>query len=197
MTGPEPLLLAGSLIMRRFHLKARHGFSLLELVVVVAIMLAIAAYAIPNLLSAIGDYKLRNTMSQVAAICQQRRIQAVRANSTVVIDGAVIANALPRGVTSSLPSTISGAPNFNTNALANYNAQAQSVPVQFNARGLPCVGIATACSNWDTANNEQVGFLIYFKMDKTLGGSGYGAITITPAGRIRTWFYTASAYAEL
>ncbi len=184
--------------MKTFKVERRRGFTLLELVVVVAIMLAIAAYAVPNVLRAMADYKLKNTMMQVAAICQQQRMQAVRTNSTVQVTGASIAGALPRGVTSSISATISGAPTLDPTTFSGSNAyqpEASTVSVQYNARGLPCAGTASACSNWDGA--KQVGFLIYFKMDKTMGGTGWGAITITPAGRINTWFYSGTSYEKM
>ncbi len=182
--------------MQRLKSQARRGFSLLELVVVVAIILAISAYAIPNVITAIGNYKLKNTMSQVAGICQQQRMQAVRTNAIVQIDGTAIASALPQGITR----VTSGAPaldtsNLSSYGLSNYVAQNQDTNViaKFNARGLPCAG--TPCSN--LVGTTQVGYLIYFKMEKTLGGSRWGAITITPAGRINTWFYSGTSYEKM
>ena len=185
--------------MQKLKVRDWRGFSLLELVIVVAIMLAISAYAIPNVISAIGDYKLKNTMSQVAGICQQQRMVAVRTNATVQVTSTTVAGLLPKGVSR----VTSGAPTLDTTSylssygVTNYQAQDQSstYAAQFNSRGLPCAGLLTACSNWD--GTKQVGFLIYFKMDKTLGGSGWGAITITPAGRINTWFYSGSSYQKI
>ncbi|MDT8066681.1 MAG: prepilin-type N-terminal cleavage/methylation domain-containing protein [Terriglobia bacterium] len=183
--------------MQKFEVEGRRGFTLLELVVVVAIMLAIAAYAIPNVLRAMADYKLKNTMMQVAAICQQQRMQAVRTNSTLQVNSAALASALPRGVTA----FATGAPTLDPSTFSGssaYEPEVATVPVQFNSRGLPCVGTASACSNWDTSGKgQQVGFLIYFKMDKTMGGTGWGAITIMPAGRINTWFYDGASYEKM
>lgn len=186
--------------MQRFRFNARRGFSMLELVIVVAIMLAISAYAIPNVISAIGDYKLKNTMSQVAGICQQQRMLAVRTNATIQVTSVTITGALPKN----LSRVTSGAPVLDTTNLSNYGvttyqaeSQDSSYLAQFNARGLPCVGALSACSNIDPTSGKQVGFLIYFKMDKALGGSGWGAITITPAGRINSWFYSGSTYQKM
>lgn len=185
--------------MQKYKMRTRRGFSLLELVIVVAIILAISAYAIPNVISAMGDYKLRSTMGQVAGICQQQRIVAVRTNATVPVTSANLTGVLPKG----LSRVTSGAPTLDTTNLSsygisNYQTQAQDSTnlAQFNARGLPCVTNGNACSNIDSTG-KQVGFLIYFKMDKTMGGSGWGAITITPAGRMNTWFYKGSSYEKL
>lgn len=186
--------------MQKLKVRDWRGFSLLELVIVVAIILAISAYAIPNVISAIGDYKLKNTMSQVAGICQQQRMVAVRTNATLQVTSTNVAGLLPKGVSR----VTSGAPTLDTTSylssygVTNYQAQDQSstYAAQFNSRGLPCVTNGSACSNIDSSG-KQVGFLIYFKMDKTLGGSGWGAITITPAGRINTWFYDGSSYEKI
>ncbi len=198
--------------MRREGIRNRRGFSLVELLVVVAIMLAIAAYAMPNMLSAISDYRLKNTMSQVVGLYQQQRIEAVRGNTvrtsptaTTVSGGTALY--IDRNENGSydageplvvFPNKIgiatSGAPTMNT-SLLGYNPQPLTTPIRFNARGLPCLG-TSPCANPDTSSGsaKPVGFVIYFKNDKSFGQTGWGAITITPAGRIKSWFYSGSTY---
>jgi len=197
--------------MRRNSRDRRSGFTLLELVMVIAIMLAVAAYAIPTFLSAVSDYRLKNTMSQVAGLLQQQRMTSVRLNTTYWLqsttsNGRTIAwfepssgngqwdsgepmIEFPSNVT--LPS--SGFPG--TTALytaASINPETPGTTVQFNARGLPCIG--SPCSNYDTTNSKSVGFVIYFQGTSNYGRNMWGAVTITPAGRVRTWFWNGSAY---
>jgi prepilin-type N-terminal cleavage/methylation domain-containing protein len=193
----------------------RSGFSLLEIVIVLAIMLVIAAYALPNVMSAISDYRLRNTISQVGALYQQQRMVGVQTNSVATIPDAATVNGrtiayIDRNNNSQydggepmveFPNKISvvksGAPTF-ASSLVNYTPQLQSTYiVRFNARGLPCLGTPPApCVNLDisTTPPKPIGFLIYFKNDKSFGQTGWGAITITPGGRIKTWFYNGSTY---
>ncbi|MGE5111430.1 MAG: Tfp pilus assembly protein FimT/FimU [Acidobacteriaceae bacterium] len=210
--------------MRRTELEEQRGFSLVELVIVMAIMLAIAAYAIPSTLSAISDYRLKNTMTQVAGLFQQQRIQAVRLNSVVTSPQAQTINGrtvrwfdTPSTSTAThtdnqydagepmieFPNKIqiatSGAPTLSA-SVAGFSAQSTTTAIKFNARGLPCI-VTTTCVNLDTTTNpstpKQIGFLIYFKNNKSFGQTGWGAVTISPSGRINTWVYNGSSYSKM
>jgi Tfp pilus assembly protein FimT len=183
---------------------------------VVAILLAIAAFAIPNFLSAVSDYRLKSTMSQVAGLVQQQRMTAVRLNATyrllnttsgrtiVWFEPPTTANPSGNGQWDSgepmveLPGTVkiqnTGFPGDAALAAKINNVQSpSSAVVQFNARGLPCVVVSGACSNKDSSGN-QVGFVVYFQGTSTYGKPMWGALTITPAGRVRSWFWDGSAY---
>lgn len=204
--------------MRRTSLDRRSGFTLLEMVMVIAIMLAIAAYAIPTFLSAVSDYRLKNTMSQVAGLLQQQRMTAVRLNETYRLLNATsggrtiawferltTANPAGNGQWDSgepiveFPSSVkiqnSGFPGDATSSSAANISNVQppsTAVVQFNARGLPCVG-TTPCSILD-GSLHPVGFVVYFQGTSNYGRNIWGAVTITPAGRVRTWFWNGSAY---
>lgn len=188
--------------------KNRRGFSLLELVVVLGIMLSVSAIAMPRFISFVSLYRLRNTMSQGAGFLQQVRIQAVRLNTTLSVtpgtaNGETIAWAnLPGGSANydagepffQLPRGIvvnnTGHPGDATTGLGYTPQPPTSAVIQFNARGLPCVG--TPCANFDGTN--QVGFVVYFQNTGIFGVSNWGAITVTPAGRIRTWVWNGTSY---
>ena len=204
--------------MRRTRLDERRGFSLVELIIVMAIMLAIAAYAIPSTLSAISDYRLKNTMTQVAGLYQQQRIRAVQTNKVVTSPAATTIN--NRQVVyidlngnsqynagepmiefpNKIQVVTSGAPTLSTSSLTSYSALTWiSTYVTFNARGLPCLGTSNPCPNLDSSVTppKQIGFLIYFKNNKSFGQTGWGEVTITPAGRINTWAYNGSSYSKM
>src|SRR5207244_10617331 len=61
------------------------GFSMLELVIVMAIILCIAAIAFPKIQGAIEGVKLRSTITDIDGLVQQLRIQGVRANRSYTI----------------------------------------------------------------------------------------------------------------
>jgi prepilin-type N-terminal cleavage/methylation domain-containing protein len=65
-------------LKRKDSKKALHGFSMIELTVVVAIFLILAAISIPNLMRAVRTAKLRGAGSNVAGLIQQARIRAVQ-----------------------------------------------------------------------------------------------------------------------
>ena len=59
------------------------GFSLIEIVIVIAIAFIIAAVAIPQALAAYRTYQLNNAASEVAGILKFTRMEAIRQNKSV------------------------------------------------------------------------------------------------------------------
>ena len=66
----------------------QRGFTLLELLVVVAIMLILGAIAAPTLLRSIRTYRLENATRQVASIIQWTRETAIQRNQQLGTVGA-------------------------------------------------------------------------------------------------------------
>src|SRR6266446_3463680 len=60
--------------------KIDQGFSLIELLIVVAIVMVLAAITVPRILNAISDTKLRYFATNYSGILQSARMQAVRKN---------------------------------------------------------------------------------------------------------------------
>jgi prepilin-type N-terminal cleavage/methylation domain-containing protein len=60
--------------------KVQRGFSLIELLVVVAIVMLIAAFAVPNIMQAVYTARLRSTAGELAGLLQQARITATKTN---------------------------------------------------------------------------------------------------------------------
>lgn len=143
------------------------GYSLLELLGVVAVLGIVVAIAVPNLTRANRQYQLQATAQQIAQVFQAAKLDAVgkstsrkivfntTANTITTSDGTVIA--LPAGIRfAALPSNIA-APNAIQTASANSGALPQqqgdakfavSFPVgssaelreaNFTGRGLPDV----------------------------------------------------------
>jgi prepilin-type N-terminal cleavage/methylation domain-containing protein len=191
--------------------ESRRGFSLLELMIVLVIMMSVAVIAMPHFLNYMAVYTLRNTLSQSASFLQNVRMTAIRLNTTLTIttgtnqgEGIAWVNLpggtanwdagepgiqLPRSVT--VPS--SGHPGIQA-GLGTFTAEPSSVPISFNARGLPCVTSGTMCQNFDAANNQQVGFVVYFQNTGLFGNTQWGAVTVAPEGRIRTWLWNGSYF---
>ena len=83
------------------------GFSIIELLIVLFVVMVIAAIAIPNILSAVSNIRLRASAGDLAGLMQQARIMAAKNNATYTIrygtrNGAQIAfvdlNNPPTGV---------------------------------------------------------------------------------------------------
>lgn len=63
----------------------QRGFSLIELMVVVMIILLVAAMAMPSMTRAIATIRLRAGVSSIAGQVQKTRIEAVRSNRIMVL----------------------------------------------------------------------------------------------------------------
>ena len=70
------------------HSKA--GFSLIELLVVVAVMLVVAALAAPTLTTTIDSFRMRGTLSSIANLAQRARTQAIKKNTSQHIHFATV-----------------------------------------------------------------------------------------------------------
>jgi len=61
------------------------GFSLIELLIVVFVVMVVAAIAVPNVLLAVANLRLRSSAGDLAGLMQQARIMAAKNNPTTPI----------------------------------------------------------------------------------------------------------------
>jgi prepilin-type N-terminal cleavage/methylation domain-containing protein len=187
--------------------RGQRGFSIIELVIVVVIILVVTVLALPSINRSITALRMRSAMGGVSGLLQKTRIEAVRTNrvqvlrlgnlkgaSVVYVDSAIAPGPptalkplvqLPSGVA---PETVLVPPTaFPSDQLLGYTQPVSVAPfeVVFNQRGLPCTYIAA------TGVCTMTGYLYYFRLSSTLGDQ-WGAITVTPAGRIRVWTFNGA-----
>jgi len=135
---------------------AQAGFSMIEVLIVVAIIMIISAMAAPNVITSLRQVKLRGASSSMINIFEQARMRAVRDNKGYMVRSAVAQGttfwyidldgdaamgvnepqvALPQSVGMAVapPSNAS----LNLTSPNSYMLPAQTGPA-FNARGLPC-----------------------------------------------------------
>ena len=62
-----------------------HGFSMTELMVVIAIISILAGLAIPNLIGWLPNYRLRTGAEDIQSTLQLARLTAIKENSTVTV----------------------------------------------------------------------------------------------------------------
>ncbi len=182
------------------------GFTLLELMIVVAISLVVAAVAIPSAIVANENFKLRSTASNFGGVVQKARMLAVARNGSYPVatasSGGVASiyvnlgssvpltestkNSLqvPRGIAID---TSGGNPSA-TSIVNTLTPVYRSLP-QFNSRGLPCFVSSGVC-NVDPAKT----YITYLRQDRSLGGNGWAAINVTPAGHVQVWTWDGSAW---
>jgi len=197
---------------RRIHSNA--GFSLLEVMGVAVISLVVTVTAMPNMITGIGNVRLRSSMTSLAGVLQNCRMLAVKQNRTMTThflttnygsgSSGVMAYVKFATDTSSLGTgdsqvqleqpvtrvtTLSG-PNAPTTALDNglLGFTPQTGDPSFNSTGLPCVYSGGNCSN--------NGFVYYFHDSRPAGQMGWAALSISPAGRLKKWYWNGSTWTD-
>jgi prepilin-type N-terminal cleavage/methylation domain-containing protein len=197
------------------------GFSLLEVLLVVAVGLILTAVGLPLMNNVIANMKLRASMTSVSGLLQNTRTTAVQQNKTMtakhfnrstapyslvyyVLDATKAATdnsdfsttetqvwmeapitpyPVPTGVTAPAAigsSTLSFTPQSIDPTMQVY--------ASFNTRGLPCVYSGGTCTNG--------GLIEYFKDNRISGSGSWAAISFSPAGRIKRWFWNGTAWGE-
>ena len=72
--------------------RSARGFSLLELIIVMAISISIVAFATPTFLRAFYTIRLKSAASNLSGLMQQARIQAARRNAVITVKYRINAN---------------------------------------------------------------------------------------------------------
>jgi Tfp pilus assembly protein FimT len=191
----------------------RAGFSLLEAIIVVAIGLTITAIGLPRITNVVANMKLRASMTTVSGFLQNVRMLAVKKNRTTTArhfnrstnpyslvyyaKDAPDTSAIVTGdsqvemeapiITYDSP-TGTGAPAAITNTALGLLVDPLTTDPSFNSRGLPCAYVSGVCTN--------AAFIRYFKDNRIGGSGGWAAISMTPAGRIKRWFWNGSIWTD-
>jgi prepilin-type N-terminal cleavage/methylation domain-containing protein len=186
--------------------KEDRGFSLLELLIVVAILVTLAAITVPRTLNAVNDISLRFTASNLSGLIQSARMEAVRKNANYSVQSATLPtgeNAYYINVKTPVTQYVagdpvlplnsnitvqvgpgSGAPNETTitcGSTCTFNPGTDKPG--FNARGIPC--------NWQTTSSCPVipgtGFVMFLSKPALTGNIAWASIVITASGHIQIW----------
>jgi Tfp pilus assembly protein FimT len=190
--------------MRQQKKKISWGFSLIELMLVVSVIITLAAILVPRMMNTISDITLRYTATDLSGLLQTARIQAVKKNTFYTVQQATLASGatayyadLPQaGVYTNsdpmfpLDKSItahqgigSGAPNEGSFISGlNFTVNPGGDPPSFNARGLPCIAAAGACPQ-----NAGQGFVIFLSKANLTGSLPWAAVVINPSGHIQLW----------
>jgi len=192
------------------------GFSLLELMTVVSIALVTMAIASPIMINAISSGKVRGKMTEFSGLVQACRSQAVQLNqtkhmklkqsgtawvafvddpgSTLTTPTMTMAQAwLPRNMQKVAPPTSTPTP---LNSTIMWGDAGGVTPLSddklcFNSRGIPCSCPLTPSAACAGITN---GYAYYFTLTSQPGGTRWAALGISPAGRIKTFFWDGGAW---
>ena len=185
------------------------GFSMIELLMVVAITLVLSTIAIANIAAVVSSSRIHAGVSSMSGLFQNCRMLAVKKNKTMTAHVTTVGSGSLMGYVkeatdSSALSTADsqvkweapvvrmttptgpGAPNVIATTALGYTPQTGNI--SFNSRGLPCAYASGVCTNH--------GFLYYFKDTSRAGAKGWAALSISPAGKIKKWFWNIGSWTE-
>lgn len=176
-----------------------HGFSTIELLVVVAIGIVIAAVAVPSVWSGYRTYQLNSAASQVASVLRFTRFEAIRQNTPIDFRTQVLAggnvqawadSAAPvndgnveatedqfTGSTSGNVVAVGGVPNTAAIATAIGVGALTAVP--------PAGGLITFDQRGAVTGASAV-YAICLQNTAT-SSPGYRAVIVLPSGAIELW----------
>ena len=207
------------------------GFSLLELMIVVAIMLGVAAYAIPMWTTSQRLSRIRGAETSYASLLQMARTRAVNDDryysvyiktATGTTPQMAYVDIYPQNVNGSsgngptgsfvagppadpmvtlspeaVPQTAGSAPN--TQNLYTSFCSSCATAIIYNTSptwgpdGLPC-STTTAAGGTGLVCNSAGGPTAYVAFFQSSTNNEWDAVTISPAGRIKTWYYGGTVW---
>jgi prepilin-type N-terminal cleavage/methylation domain-containing protein len=205
----EGVVIVKSMAKSRASLALQSGFTLAEMIIVVAIILAVGAMAIPNLTRAIDASRIKGSTQALAAAYQDARIRATQKDTSyqvlvsplgmvpaqvcIDLDGDGTCSAGDPVTTFPAQVRVSnlGVPVLLGPAQLNYptidtdHLTPPSNGLTWNALGLPCqqspAGTCTA-----------MGWVQYLQLQRANGDVMYAAVTVRPTGRVKTWTFIPS-----
>jgi prepilin-type N-terminal cleavage/methylation domain-containing protein len=193
--------------------KGEHGFSLIEMMVALAILMVMAGVFIPPVSNAVANIKLRYSATDLSGVMQRARGEAARQNTyfsiaqTTLSSGetAYFVDLNKNGTLSTgdpvvqmanqvtfYSGTGSGAPGESAFAGGfNFTFAPSGVLPNFNARGLPCVVSGQACPL-----TPGQGF-IYFLSQSGTFGTTWASVVVTPSGRVQVFSYDGANWTQV
>jgi prepilin-type N-terminal cleavage/methylation domain-containing protein len=215
----------------------QRGFSLVELLLVVIIIMILAGFGIPAMNSSMRQARIRGAASDYAGLLELARMYAIRDNryySTYIIAGSgnsqmsqAYVDMLPKktgqasgnggtgvqAATSTSPGDpevtlpIEVAQQAASSAPNTSNLQTQLLPSTttvtptdtsvtapiFSPRGLPCTPVTLSSLSICDSSGGPTAYWTFFQDSKS---GTWQAVTITPAGRIKKWFYNGTTWSK-
>jgi prepilin-type N-terminal cleavage/methylation domain-containing protein len=206
------------LTMREEHTKrsrgnaASSGFSLTEIIVVLAIVMCLAGVAFPIFTKISYNIRLKSAATNISGLMQQARIMAARQNAvyTVLIPNtggqACIDTNRNGGCGSTEPvirfnsniTPATAAPDGSGGTPSAYVLAGDSgtgtpydnaTTLGYSARGLPCAYASSIC------NTPATTYFVYYLRDARADGTtGWAAVVVTRTGRTKSYIWNGASW---
>jgi Tfp pilus assembly protein FimT len=180
----------------------QEGFTLLELVITMGVIVAMTAAVIPNINSSIQNYRLYASAQEIASQVQSARLRAVRNNAMCTFlmsasgkqfgidtdgDGNISSSA---DVVLGLNSNVSFS-DLNTPPIASAVTLSSGTKtgIGFTPRGTLTAVASGGLPDYNPASLAASGYAIYLSNTQ----NHFAAVTVSPLGRVRTWTSTSAS----
>jgi type II secretory pathway pseudopilin PulG len=186
------------------------GFSMLELMIVLAMALTATTIAVPTMVTLVANARLHRSMENLSSLFQNGRTLAVRGNSIARIRFQLINNnwmayvdngVNPSGLTStvpqlSLPVNFSkvGPPSgsaptpLDAATCGSTIAPDSTDDTYFNQLGVPCQYSSGTCSS-----SQAYAYYFTYKGSMNMSTT-WAAMCVSPAGRVKAWYWTGGGW---
>ena len=178
------------------------GFSVVELVIAVAVILVISAVALPSLTRIVRIYQLNDAAVRLAGILKFTRFQAIRRNSPITCVNAQGGANAPASVWSDDNGDGVEQPAEKQIVLGNNNTLVPASAVPDTAALATAAGAgtltATSPSSGGVRFDQRGGAVppavyVFYVGNTTTPDSGFRAVIVLPSGSVQVWSYPGGA----
>lgn len=143
--------------------RAQSGFSMVEMLVVVAIALAITALAVPSIMATIGNYRVTTSAGALAALIQETRMMSVRDNKCYSMESTTVGTNSAYFVDLAQNQTYTAQPFPTTNPLQHeelvqMSSSVQIVPAANMPSQLTAAAIGGPSANFTLDSTDAISF---------------------------------------
>lgn len=178
------------------------GFSIVELVIVAAIMLIISAVALPSITRTVRTYQLNDAANQLAGILKFTRFEAIRRNSPISCVNAQVSANAPVNVWSDNNGDGVEQGTEKQIILSGNGNLVPAAAVPGGAGLATAVGAGTLTAANPASNSvkfDQRGAVIpsavyvFYVGNTAVPENGFRAVIILPSGSVQVWSYPGGA----
>ena len=178
------------------------GFSTLELVVALGIILTLSAIAIPTITKTVRSYQLTDAATQVASILKFTRFEAIRRNTPIsCVNSEPVANAQATLWSDNNGDGVADSSEKKT-ILGSNATLVPPVAVPGAAALATAVGVDTLTPlnpSADSLRFDQRGaatpaaVYVLYVGNSAMPENGFRAVVVLPSGSVQVWTYTGGA----